>query len=301
MLVHPVSLHTDVVILRRSRRICGCLSKYEKTASMIDDNEVAIDNRMRRAERVNQSPINRLLEGAESASLAVGLATGSRTVGAIAKTFGNAKKFTSGLGVATLSENLDHLGEAAETAIARVEARLELQGCQIEEIERRLNSPELLEGIKAATLQAQRTKDKRRLERMALILANGFAENDLETESLDDMMRAAAELTESDIVFLRKIYDAQKVSLKDSNLNDSARMQRMISQWPNQIPAPVGRETILSQHRGSVARLQAHAFIQFRTPGSDVGGELVFLLSDGAKFYERLREIEVTLESSAVA
>jgi hypothetical protein len=176
---------------------------------MIDDNEVTTDNRMRRGERQNQSPISKLLEGAESAASSAGLATGSKTVVAIAKTFGIAKRFTSELGVATLSENLEYLGGAAEAAFARVEAKLELQGYKIEEIERRLNSPELLEGIKAATLQAQRTKDKKRLERMALILANGVAENDLEPESLDDMMRAAVELNDADVDLLRMIYEKQ--------------------------------------------------------------------------------------------
>ena len=47
-------------------------------------------------------------------------------------------------------------GDATEAALSRVEKNLEAQGVRIEEIERRLNSKELLEGIKAATLQAQR-------------------------------------------------------------------------------------------------------------------------------------------------
>jgi hypothetical protein len=266
---------------------------------MIDDNEVAIDNRMRRAEKQNQSPINLLLEGAESASLAVGLATGSRTVGTIAKTFGIAKRFTSGLGVATLSENLDHLGDAAEAAFARVEARLESQGCQIEEIERRLNSPELLEGIKAATLQAQRTKDKKRLERMALILANGFAENDLEPESLDDMMRAAVELKDADIIMLERIYALEKPLLD--------RMDRVRRGRPELLPNLHGEIQNVwhnfgrslnpaeqLEYRGSFARLQSHGLIQQVTiSNSAVGQEPYLLLGDGAKLYERLQEIGV--------
>jgi hypothetical protein len=40
---------------------------------MITGNEVAVDNQMRRAEKQNQSPVNRLLEGAESTAQAMNL------------------------------------------------------------------------------------------------------------------------------------------------------------------------------------------------------------------------------------
>ena len=56
---------------------------------MIDDNEVAIDNRMCRAETQNRWPIG-LLEGPESSAFVVGRAIGSRTVGAMATTLGMA-------------------------------------------------------------------------------------------------------------------------------------------------------------------------------------------------------------------
>jgi hypothetical protein len=86
----PISFGLKVVILGEREGICGWDSKRQRTASMIDGSGVAIDNRMRRAEKQNQWPIRRLLEGAESSAFVAGPATGSRTVGAIATTLGMA-------------------------------------------------------------------------------------------------------------------------------------------------------------------------------------------------------------------
>lgn len=266
----------------------------------ITGNEVAVDNRLRRAEKQNQSPANRLLESAETIATAASLTTGSVAIGSIAKVFGIARKFTSGLGVATLEENLDHLGDATEAALSRVEKNLDAQGIRIEEIERRLNSKELLEGIKAATLQAQRTKDKKRLERMALILANGVAQDDLEAESLDDMMRAAAELKDADISMLGKLYPFEKPLLQ--------RMERLRQGKPGSLPNLHGEIQNIwhnfgrslnpaeqLEYRGSFARLQSHGMIQQVTfSNSEVGREPYLLLEDGAKFYERLQQIAST-------
>jgi len=274
---------------------------FEKDVSMTitGKNEVAVDNQMRRAEKQNQSLATGLLEGAESATQSISLVTGSVTIGGIAKAFGIAKRFTSGLGVATLAENLDHLGDATETALSRVEKNLEAQGIRIDEIERRLNSDELLEGIKAATLQAQRTKDKKRLDRMALILANGVAANDLGPESLDDMMRAAVELKEADISMLKKLYDLEKPLLE--------RIERARRGKPSLMPNlhseiqtvwhEFGRSLNPAEqveYRSSFARLQSHGFIQLIVmSNSELGREPYLLLDVGAKFYERVQEIAV--------
>ena len=264
----------------------------------ITGNEVAIDNQMRRAEKQNKSPVNRLLESAETAVGIISISTGSVAIGGIAKAIGIAKRITSGLGVAMLEENLDHLGDATEAALSRVEKNLDAQGVRIEEIERRLNSNELFEGIRAATLQAQRTKDKKRLERMALILANGVAENDLESENLDDMMRAAVELKERDILALEFICSRQSKILEEAE------------KWPEQWYDKVRRDWqasgfdhgIATQQAGSngvglkssLARLEAFGFIIAVPPVATVnspGREPYALLHEGQKFCERLQEI----------
>ena len=270
-------------------------------------NEVAVDNQLRRAEKQNQSPVTGLFEGAETATQAISLVTGSVTIGGIAKAFGIAKRFTSGLGVATLAENLDHLGDAAETALSRVEKNLAAQGVRIDEVERRLNSDELLEGIKAATLQAQRTKDKKRLDRMALILANGVAENDLEPESLDDMMRAAVELKDRDIGVLAEIYKMQlpmfdENELKRQRNERTDHLHRIWQDWWNgNVQKYAGLNGVI--FNGSCMRLHALGLIsalEGRSHASQPTSSDYELLLAGKKFYERLQEIADDPEEMAL-
>ncbi|MGD0478541.1 MAG: hypothetical protein ABSA42_00140 [Terracidiphilus sp.] len=259
----------------------------------ITGNEVAVDNQMRRADRQNRSPVNRLLEGAETAATAVSLATGSIQIGSIAKVFGIAKRFTSGLGVATLEENLNHLGDATEAALSRVEENLNAQGVRIDEIERRLNSNELLEGIKAATLQAQRTKDKKRLERMALILANGVAKDDLEPESLDDMMRAAVELTTRDVFVLSKLVEAQgpRVPAFGAGVGGSI-INNAQSVWVSLRDNGLISTANSYEIRVNLEKLKSFGFC-FEIPISAAVSYLPDVLASplGIKFIERLQEI----------
>jgi hypothetical protein len=267
----------------------------------ITGNEVAVDNQMRRTEKQGQSPVNGFLEGAESAAQAISLTTGSVAIGSIAKAFGVARKFTSGLGVATLSENLDHLGDATEAAISRIEKNLEAKGVRIEEIERRLNSNEFLEGIKAATLQAQRTKDKKRLDRMALILANSVAEGDLESETLDDMMRAAVELTERDFLELGAFVVRQSSILNEAEENPMQWYDNIRRHWQswNLEDGAAFRNGKLSyfELNSSRSRLAALGFITAIPPKGTTNSPDAIpyaLLPEGKRFYERLQEIGTT-------
>lgn len=265
-------------------------------------NEVAAENERRRSEETSKSPVGDVVEDVISVArpaLAVGsalIASGTTSAtelvvaGGIVGGLGIVDWFRK-LGAAKVNENLESLGQATEDALSRVEGVLLEHGTSVDEIRARIESKEFKEGMASATLQALRTTQKDRLKRMALILANGVNDSDLEPEGLDDMMRAAVELKDADIAFLEIMYKSQAPCLRDGSLTDAARSERFIMLWPNQLPAPVGRPTEISKHRSSVARLQAHAFAQYRTPGAGAGGELVFLLEEGAKFYERLREI----------
>jgi len=265
---------------------------------MITGNEVAVDNQMRRAEKQSQSPVDHLLQGASSTAEALSLATGS-AIGGIAKAFGIARRFTSGLGVATLDENLDHLGNATEAALSRVERNLEAQGVRVDEIERRLNSNELFEGIKAATLQAQRTKDKKRLERMALILANGVAEDDLGPERLDDMMRAAVELKDDDILVLDKLCreQAEIVSTTGKTHGDlwPTDVQRNWQEhlFEHGIPGRSGQHYL--DWRSSLVRLVAFGFllpVQFNPTTNSPGHEPYGVSQQGFDFLQRLKAVD---------
>lgn len=131
--------------------------------------------------------------------------------------------------------------------------------------------PKFAEAISALALRAMHTSVKSRLKRLARIVVNGVREDDLEPESLDDMMRAATELSEPDITLLKDIYDRRPNSM-DMNEADKGR-------------------TDIAERMGSVAKLQAVAFVQLRTPGLDTGANIVVLLPQGKKFYESLQEI----------
>jgi hypothetical protein len=262
------------------------------------DGEVAADNQMRRFENLSKTPGSNLIDRAEIVANAVGLVTGSSTVGLIARTLGIAKKFTSGLGVSTLEENLNHLGNATEENFSRLEKNLYGQGVRIDEIERRFESPELQEGIAAAILQAQRTKQKKRLERMALVLANGVAADDLEPESLDDMLRAAVELKERDILALGFIVSHQSKILADAEKWPEHWYDNVRRDWQ----ASGFEQGVATQRAGSddvglkssLSRLAAFGFIIAVPPvitQNSPGREPFALLKEGKKFYERLQEI----------
>jgi hypothetical protein len=254
------------------------------------DNEVAADNRMRQFESLSKSPVGPLLTGVETVAQAASLVTSAPIAGVIAKSLGIAKRFTSGLGVATLDENIDHLGRATEMAISRVSEKFEAEASQIQE---RIESPEFLEGVSAAVLQAQRTKQKKRLERMAWILANGVAENDLEPESLDDMMRAALELKERDVLALGLICSRQAKILSDAEKWPQHWFDSVRKDWQ----ASGLNESGKSDHVGlksSLSRLAAFGFIIAIPPATTTnspGREPFALLREGKRFYERLQEI----------
>jgi len=135
---------------------------------------------------------------------------------------------------------------------------------------------------------------------MALILANGVAEDDLEPENLDDMMRTAVELRSRDIEVLRLIYEMQDYMFKPGlvNIQQGQRMndlqKRWSAWWAKSIPNYQGSEgmafnssCVRLQSVGLIASIGAKSFAQSPTT-SDYE-----LLPEGAKFYERLQEIGV--------
>ena len=141
-----------------------------------------------------------------------------------------------------------------------------------ERIDSLRTDPKFAEAISALALQAMHTSVKDRLKRLARIVVNGVKEGDLEPESLDDMMRAATELSEPDIRLLKELYEHH--SVQPMNMNETGM-----------------DKTEFVERLESVAKLQAAAFVHLRTPGLDQGANIVVLFPRGKKFYERLQEI----------
>jgi len=155
--------------------------------------------------------------------------------------------------------------------------------------------PKFVEAISALALRAMHTSVKNRLERLARIVVNGVKEGDLEPESLDDMMRAAAELKDADIVLLGKICDSQGYLIRERNLSTTNWFGNVQSYWNEFVNSGALDASKHLVYRSSFSRLESHGLIQkFREiTTAGVGLEPYALLGEGLRFYERLRGLAV--------
>ncbi|MGA2571508.1 MAG: hypothetical protein ABSF23_13395 [Terracidiphilus sp.] len=149
--------------------------------------------------------------------------------------------------------------------------------------------PKFAEAISALALRAMHTSVKDRLKRLARIVVNGVKEDDLEPESLDDMMRAAVELKALDLQLLGDIYRALP------NISHELQLYMFWENYWKEAPAKYAGKSI-----GSIAsgfeRLESHGLI-FRlrrnAPDGSPTGNIHQITDDGKKFYQRLQEIAV--------
>lgn len=160
-------------------------------------------------------------------------------------------------------------------------------------IESLQTDPKFAEAISALALRAMHTSVKERLRRLARILVNGVKEDDLEPESLDDMMRAAVELRDFDLRVLQKIFGAQANLLGANSALSAQWAQQIAFGWASSFGF-LDTESWKGA-RGSLARLQSLGLIQHLTTNVTATGELrtqpFGLLPEGKRFYERLQEI----------
>lgn len=163
-----------------------------------------------------------------------------------------------------------------------------------ERIEALPADPKFAEAISALALRAMHTSVRDRLKRLARIVVNGVKEDDLEPESIDDMMRAATELTGRDISILVKVAEIQAktatfypLTTGDGTINrprevwKALELERFIS-LQNQM-----------EIRASLARLQSVGFgAEIQT--TDSTWHPRFLVTPlGERFIERVREIAI--------
>ena len=160
--------------------------------------------------------------------------------------------------------------------------------------------PKFAEAISALALRAMHTSVKDRLKRLARIVVNGVKENDLESERLDDMMRAAVELREDDITVLKNLYEMQRDMFLPEMLNCehnqkiNTLLRRWQEWWMQNIEQYKGSKGM--NFNSSCTRLQSLGFIvplvgrSFAQSPTSSDYELLF---EGMRFYERLREITV--------
>jgi hypothetical protein len=198
------------------------------------------------------------------------------------------------LGQPSVEKMVDDLESAAYEEIRRIWEHLEGQVERQKEFETRLNSHEAQVAYLSACFHGLRTSDPQKHSRLAFLTINCIFMDDLKPETLDNMMRAAVELKDADIVLLERIYKIQVHIIREVTGTDNDRLHRIVTDWTARTKLRIENGGIeLGSCRGSLARLQAQAFIQLRTPGFDAGAEIAVLLEDGAKFYERLQEIAI--------
>ncbi len=270
-----------------------------------DQNEAtALNERLRSEDREDIPARGRIAGAAAIAGPVVALGTAvAATGGAVGTTLAIAGGVIAGLnlldrflqlGGSTVRDNVREVAEAVESGLARLELKCVENGKGLKDLKALLESEEFTEGTATLVLHSLRTNSKKKLDRLAQVLISGVVSNDLEPESLDDMMRAAVELSGPDVSFLGRLYDLQAATIRSLVMSDSDRLKELTANWTAKTKVSEERGGIeIAKHRSSIARLQAQAFIQLRTPGFDSGAEIVHLLQEGAKFYERLQDIAV--------
>jgi hypothetical protein len=161
-----------------------------------------------------------------------------------------------------------------------------------ERIELLQTDPKFAEAVSVLALRAMQTSVKGRLKRLARIVVNGVRQDDLESETLDDLMRAAVELKETDIILLEKIYMSQNPMLGLKNLNSQNWHGSIQSVWRTFVDSGNLNAQDHLNYRSSLARLESLGLIQrVENVGMyGVGHDLYALLMEGKKFYERLQD-----------
>jgi hypothetical protein len=170
-----------------------------------------------------------------------------------------------------------------------------------ERIEALPTDPKFVEAISVLALRAMHTSVKDRLKRLAHIVVNGVKENDLEPESLDDMMRAAVELKDIDILLLHKIYLSQNPMLGWRNLNSQNWHGSIQGIWRTFVDSGSLNSNEHLAYRSSFSRLESLGLIQ-RVENAGmygVGQDLYALLMEGKRFYERVQEIASGMPSQS--
>lgn len=190
---------------------------------------------------------------------------------------------------ASYTSNLIYVADAVRDELKRLYQQNDALRGRIESLE---NNPRFAEAMSALALQAMRTSVRERLKRLARIIVNGVKYDDLGSESLDDMLRAATELTDRDIIVLKTVNEQQhkvtnyRLDSADGTINFPREVWQVLEQ--EKFITPSNQMEV----RSSLARLQAVGFgAEIQTMESSWHPR--FLVSpQGEQFLNYLEEIE---------
>jgi hypothetical protein len=164
-------------------------------------------------------------------------------------------------------------------------------------IESLANDAAFANAISALALRAMHTSVEGRLKRLAQIVVNGVKENNLEPEGIDDMMRAAVELTGRDVRLLERIYTRQRQILADAQkwpMQWYDNVRRDWQAWTVEEAADFRQGTrSFFELKASLSRLAAFGFIIAVPPvgtSNSPGADPYAILLEGENFHKRLQE-----------
>lgn len=140
-----------------------------------------------------------------------------------------------------------------------------------------------------ATLFVPRANDQRCLRLLSLVIANSVKANELNPATLDELMRAAVELREQDIVLLKKIFESQEGIIR-RGVRDSTNLYSDVQYaWGEFLKSGALRDVSQLKYRSSLARLESHGLIQqISARQFGIGEEPYMLLEEGAEFVKRI-------------
>jgi hypothetical protein len=238
-----------------------------------------------KSENASSSPVDGVVEKAANIGGMVLEAIGFRGASVGVPFLTSLKSLAAGKDEA----NLIYFGKALVDDLARLYSAYEKLK---QEFDDRIQSPEFNAAVANATLYITRTNVEARLRRVANLIANGVRENDLELESLDDMMRTAVELQDRDISTLDKMFRSQAGLLGESFAVSSEWSAQVAPTWNNDFSLSDGEHLGI---RASLARLQSLGMIAevrtMMTPSGSLSHQPFGLLPGGKKFCERLRQL----------
>jgi hypothetical protein len=192
---------------------------------------------------------------------------------------------------------IDNLESAVDEQIKRIWEYLRGKEKQQEEFAARLRSQEAQSAYLSAFFHGLRTSDPEKHRRLGRLTVNCIFADDLKPESLDDTMRAAVELKDSDIILLGHLYKYQNHILTEKGMSPTKWYSDIQSAKKRLVESGTLDAQKHLSYRSSYLRLEALGLAQEITSMNNfdgVGLELYALLMEGKKFYERLQEIEAT-------
>lgn len=186
---------------------------------------------------------------------------------------------------------VEQIENGAYKEIARIWMHLEGQDVRQREFESRLQSQEAHGAYLSAILHGLRTSDPKKQVRLGTLTINCIHANETEPETLDDVMRAAVELKDVDILFLGGIcrnWGPKTSADGDAPFDTPFMFEKMFEIWQQLESSQRKSESVC---RGSLARLQAHGLLYSYYGGGYGSSTQYDLLDEGKKFFERVQEI----------